>query len=110
MTAGPVSRIRRAALQTDKFFEISSREVSMMSTLSVLAGFASPTNLEIPNSFARYLSIDLWSKRVSMTDHESLRAGRLSPEDCLHIVRQTIVATGSMEMSHGEHMFQNVLR
>jgi len=37
----PVSRIRRAALQTDKLFEISSREVSMMSTLSVLAGFAS---------------------------------------------------------------------
>jgi hypothetical protein len=39
--AGPVSRIRRAALQTDKLFEISLLEVSMMSTLSVLAGFAS---------------------------------------------------------------------
>jgi hypothetical protein len=41
VAAGPVSRIRRAALQTDKLFEISCREVSMMSTLSVLAGFAS---------------------------------------------------------------------
>jgi hypothetical protein len=38
--AGPVSRIRRAALQTDNLFEISRREVSMMSTV-VMAGFAS---------------------------------------------------------------------
>jgi len=41
VTAGPVSRIRRAALQTDNLFEISRREVSMMSTLAVMAGFAS---------------------------------------------------------------------
>jgi hypothetical protein len=41
VSAKPVSRIRRAALQTDKLFEISRREVSMMSTLSVMAGFAS---------------------------------------------------------------------
>jgi hypothetical protein len=39
--AGPVSRIRRTALQADNLFEISRREVSMMSTLAVLAGFAS---------------------------------------------------------------------
>ena len=31
----PVSRIRRAALQTNKLFEISRREVSMMSALAV---------------------------------------------------------------------------
>jgi hypothetical protein len=30
MAAEPVSRIRRAALQKNKLFEISSREVSMM--------------------------------------------------------------------------------
>jgi|HubBroStandDraft_1064217.scaffolds.fasta_scaffold81553_3 hypothetical protein len=41
VAAGPVSRIRRSALQTDKLFEISRYEVSMMSTLAVLAGFAS---------------------------------------------------------------------
>jgi hypothetical protein len=34
VAAGPVSRIRRAALQTDNLFEISRREVSMMSTLA----------------------------------------------------------------------------
>jgi hypothetical protein len=45
-----------------------------------------------------------------MTEHESLRACHRSPEDCLHIVRQTIVATGSMEMSHREQMLQNMLR
>ncbi len=39
--AEPVSRIRRAALQTGNLFEISRCEVSMMSTLSVMAGFAS---------------------------------------------------------------------
>jgi hypothetical protein len=39
--AGPVSRIRRAALQTDNLFEISSCGASMMSTLPVMAGFAS---------------------------------------------------------------------
>jgi hypothetical protein len=39
--AGPVSRIRWAALQTDKLFEISHRDVSMMSTSSVMAGLAS---------------------------------------------------------------------
>ena len=39
--AGPVSRIRRAALQTEKLFEISRCKVSMMSTLTVMAGFAS---------------------------------------------------------------------
>jgi hypothetical protein len=38
VAAGPVSRIRRAALKTDNLFEISRREVSTMSTLSVLAG------------------------------------------------------------------------
>ena len=37
----PVSRIRRAALQTDNLFTISRREVSMMSTLAATAGFAS---------------------------------------------------------------------
>ena len=37
----PVSRIRRTALQTDKLFEISRCEVSMMSTSAVMAGFAS---------------------------------------------------------------------
>ena len=41
VAAGPVSRIRRAALQTDELFEISHCEVSMMSTSSVMAGFAS---------------------------------------------------------------------
>jgi hypothetical protein len=41
VAAGPVSRIRRTALQTDKLFEISLCEVSMMSTLAVMAGFAS---------------------------------------------------------------------
>jgi hypothetical protein len=41
LAAGPVSRIRRAALQTDNLFEISRREVSMMSTSAVMAGFAS---------------------------------------------------------------------
>ena len=41
MAAGPVSRIRQAELQTDKLFEISLRDVSMMSTLAVMAGFAS---------------------------------------------------------------------
>jgi hypothetical protein len=45
-----------------------------------------------------------------MTEHESLRACRRSPEDCLYIVRQTIIATGSMQMSHGEQMLQNMLR
>jgi hypothetical protein len=35
-----ISRIRRAALQTNKLFEISHHEVSMMSTLAVAAGFA----------------------------------------------------------------------
>lgn len=39
--AKPVDRIRRAALQTDKLFEISRCEVSMMSTLALMAGFAS---------------------------------------------------------------------
>jgi hypothetical protein len=39
VAAGPVSRIRQAALKTDNLFEISRRKVSTMSTLSVLAGF-----------------------------------------------------------------------
>jgi hypothetical protein len=33
-----LSRIRRAALQTEKLFEISRRGVSMMSTLAVTTG------------------------------------------------------------------------
>jgi len=37
----PLSRIRRAALQTDNLFEISRREVPVMSTLAVMADFAS---------------------------------------------------------------------
>ena len=41
VAAGPVSRIRRAAMKTDNLFKISRREVSTMSTLSVLAGLAS---------------------------------------------------------------------
>jgi hypothetical protein len=41
VAAGPVSRIRRAALQVNNVFEISRRRVSMMSTLAVMAGFAS---------------------------------------------------------------------
>jgi hypothetical protein len=41
MAAGPVNRICRAALQTNKLFEISSREVSMMLTWATTAGFAS---------------------------------------------------------------------
>ena len=41
LAAGSVSRIRRTALQTDNLFEISRGELSMMSTLAVLAGFAS---------------------------------------------------------------------
>jgi hypothetical protein len=41
VAAGPVSRIRRTALQTDKLFEINRCGVSMMSTLAVMAGFAS---------------------------------------------------------------------
>jgi hypothetical protein len=40
VAAGPVSRIRRAALQTGNLFEISRPELLMMSTLAVLAGFA----------------------------------------------------------------------
>ena len=41
MAAGPVSRIRRTAMQTDKLFEISRCDVSMMSILVVMVGFAS---------------------------------------------------------------------
>src|SRR5215468_339882 len=41
MAAGPVSQICRAAFQMDNLFEISRREVSMMSTLAVTTGFAS---------------------------------------------------------------------
>jgi hypothetical protein len=41
VAAGPVSRIRRTALQIDNLFEISRREVSVMSTLAVMAGSAS---------------------------------------------------------------------
>jgi len=41
VAAGPVSRIRRAALQTYNLFRISRHELLMMSTLSVMAGFAS---------------------------------------------------------------------
>jgi hypothetical protein len=41
VAAGPVSRIRQAALQTDNLLRISRREVSMMSTSSAMAGFAS---------------------------------------------------------------------
>ncbi len=41
LAAGPVSRIRRSAFQTDNLFEISRREASMMSTWAVAAGFAS---------------------------------------------------------------------
>jgi hypothetical protein len=41
MAAGPVSRIRRAAMKTDNLFKIRLRGVSTMSTVSVLAGFAS---------------------------------------------------------------------
>jgi len=55
VTAGPVSRIRRAALQTDNLFEISRREVSMMSTLAVMAGFASHRrhNLAVRDDWGR---------------------------------------------------------
>jgi hypothetical protein len=41
VAAGPVSRIRRVALQTNNLFRISRREVSMMSTLAVMVGSAS---------------------------------------------------------------------
>ena len=41
VAAGPVSRIRRVALQTRKLLNRRWREVSVMSILSVMAGFGS---------------------------------------------------------------------
>jgi hypothetical protein len=40
MAAGPVSLIPRVALQTHNLFGTSRHEISMMPTLSVMAGFA----------------------------------------------------------------------
>jgi len=41
LAAGPISRIRRTALQPPKLLERNVLELSMMSTLAVWAGFAS---------------------------------------------------------------------
>ena len=50
VAAGPISRNRRVRLQTRKLLKRNSREVSMTSTLSVLAGFASHRRHNFPFS------------------------------------------------------------
>jgi len=59
VAARPVSRIRRAALQTDNLlFAISRREVSMMSTLAVTAGFASHRRHNFSSSSSPHVGIE----------------------------------------------------
>ena len=98
MAAGPISRIRRTALQTDNLFEINRRELSMMSTLSVLAGFASHRrhNLAVRDdcllqSRSAYLQVCLGKSTqeallggVCLPDllKFHLKFGSLAPADC----------------------------
>jgi hypothetical protein len=57
--AGSAHSIRRTVFETDKFFEISRREVSMMSTLAATAGLATPGDFPPVDEIILPISIQL---------------------------------------------------